>query len=162
MDNYYDTIASGYDELHGDEQLKKLNLIKDHIEINKTDKLLDVGCGTGISTSVWDCQCTGIDPSNGLLDLAVDKKRIRYILTPAENIPFDENTFDIVISITAIQNFKDIKKGLKEIKRVGKNCFVLTFLKKSLKSLGIEEMINQMFSVKTRLEEDKDIIMICE
>ena len=45
---YYDEIASGYEELHSEEQLAKIGLIKDHFRVTVKDKLLDVGCGTGV------------------------------------------------------------------------------------------------------------------
>ena len=47
--NYYDKIAKGYEELHKEEQLKKIKLIKTILKVNPTDKLLDVGCGTGLT-----------------------------------------------------------------------------------------------------------------
>ena len=45
--NYYDSIASGYDELHLDEQIKKLKIIEGLIDIKLETRLLDVGCGEG-------------------------------------------------------------------------------------------------------------------
>jgi len=158
--NYYDEIAQGYEELHKEEQEKKIAIIKEEITINKEDKLLDVGCGTGLTTRPWQCKRFGIDPSKKLLEKAIQKdKEGTYKLAPAENLPFKDNNFDIVISITAIQNFTDIEKGLKEIKRVGKDKFVLTFLKKSSKKEKIESLINSIFQpIYKRVEEEKDII----
>ena len=76
----------------------------------------------------------------------------------AEHIPFKDKTFDIVISVTAIQNFHDIKKGLKEIKRVAKNRVVLSFLKRSKKREMIEKLIREMFDINNVVEEEKDLI----
>lgn len=162
---YYDDIAEGYNELHGEEQLKKLRIVKkkleDHeIKITPGTKLLDVGCGTGISTDFWDCDATGIDPSEGLIRQNINKgKKSRLIAAHAENIPFPDKSFDIVLSITAIQNFDDVEKGLKEIKRVGKGCFVLSFLKKSEKADMIKGLIENMFDVNEIVEEEKDWIV---
>jgi len=161
MTNYYDEIAQGYEELHKEEQLKKIEIIKQNISIKKTDKLLDVGCGTGLTTEPWDCKRFGIDPSAKLLERAHQKDVIEYKKAPAEDIPYPNEFFDIVISITAIQNFDDIEKGLKEIKRVGKYRFVLTFLKRSEKRKNIEKMIGSLFKTEKIIEEDKDIIYFC-
>ncbi len=161
--SYYDDIAKGYDELYREEQLKKLNLIREKlkefgIDITRDTKLLDVGCGTGISTDFWNCDAAGIDPSECLLDQNKGKKS-RLIKAYAEDIPFPDNSFDIVISITSIQNFCDIEKGLQEIKRVGRNYFALSFLKNSEKAGMIKELIEKIFDVKEIVEEEKDLIV---
>lgn len=160
-DNYYDEISEGYEELHRDEQEKKMKIILSEVKVAPSDSLLDVGCGTGLTTVPWKCKRTGIDPAGKLLEKAHDKENINYVLAAAEMIPFPNKSFDIVTSVTAIQNFSNIKKGLSEIKRVGKDRFVLTYLKKSAKSKMIERLISEIFNVKKRIEEEKDIIFIC-
>jgi len=155
--NYYNQIAQGYEELHKEEQLKKINLIKNNIKTNKNDLLLDVGCGTGITTKFWNCEKIGIDPAIKLLKR--DSGAV-FINGEAESLPFKDKSFDIVISITAIQNFNDIEKGLREIKRVGKDKFILSALKKSPKIKKISLLINKIFKPKEIIEEDKDLIFI--
>jgi len=157
--SHYDEISSGYDELHLDEQLKKCQLISEHFD-PKNKKILDVGCGTGIATDFFKCD-TGVDPSEKQLEIAGKKfPHIQFIQASAEALPFDENEFDAVISLTAIQNFDDIEKGLSEIKRAG-NEFVLTFLKRSEKRQVIEEAIKRLFEIRKEIEEEKDIIFFC-
>ncbi len=158
---YYDKISEGYEELHKEEQLKKVKLIAEHLKVSKEDKLLDVGCGTGLTTEPWQCKRYGIDPAPKLLERARKKDKIEYKLAPAEKIPYPDDFFDVVISITAIQNFEDVEKGLKEIKRVGKDRFVLSFLKKSSKRDFIESLIKKLFNVKKILIEKKDNIYFC-
>ena len=154
--NYYDEIAKSYNELHKEEQLKKLRIIKKYLKPKIKDKLLDIGCGTGISTK-WKCKSYGIDPSIELLKLA--KNKAFYIQAEAENLPFKNKSFDIIISVTAMQNFKDLKNSIKEMKRVGKKTFILTFLKKSNKKDKILKLIKNNFKINNILEEDKDIIL---
>ena len=48
----YNHIAKSYNELHKEEQIKKLDIIKKNIKI--ISPLLDVGCGTGISTNYFN------------------------------------------------------------------------------------------------------------
>jgi ubiquinone/menaquinone biosynthesis C-methylase UbiE len=155
-DTYYDQIAEGYEELHKEEQLKKIELIKQHFSVKKTDRLLDVGCGTGLTTVAWDCIKYGIDPARKLIERA--HKGPEYRVAAAENIPYPDHSFDVVISITAIQNFEDTDKGLKEIKRVGKKRFLLSFLKKSSKKEEIDKLIRKIFDVNKVVEEEKDLI----
>lgn len=154
--SYYDEIAKGYDELHKKEQLQKLAFILQKISYNKNTKILDVGCGTFFTKDYFDCDIIGIEPSKGLIKQSKHKESI--INTTAEGMDFLNNTFDIVISLTAIQNFTDVKKGIENIKRVGKQEFYLSVLKKSPKAKEIDKLIRGIFSVKETIIEEKDVI----
>jgi len=153
---YYDEISAGYEELHKEEQLKKVKIILNKLNLKKTDKLLDVGCGTGLYLDLFDCDVTGIDPSEKLLEKYNGPHQV--ILGSAESLDFPGNSFDIVMSITAIHNFDDVGKGLKEIQRVGKDRFVFSVLKRSPKYGIIEKLINELFIVDEKIEEDKDYL----
>ncbi len=174
MKNYYDSIAKGYDELHGEEQLKKLELIGREIKtdsklkdfIKPSYELLDVGCGTGISTGFFKAnEKYGIDPSKELIQIAIKNYPMcEFKVGSAENLPYIDKQFNVVVSLTAIQNFTDIDAGLDEIRRVCKKDghFILTFLKKSLKHKQIDVSIRLKFDVIKKIEEDKDIIYFCK
>lgn len=155
---YYNFIAKGYDELHREEQLKKFLIIKNNIKINKKMKILDVGCGTGISSD-FGCFVVGIDQSIRLLN---QNKNDKKLLSVAEILPFKGNSFDYVVSVTAIHNFKNIKKSINEIKRVGRGDFVFSVLKNSKKFGFIEKLIQKRFKVEKVIEECKDIIFFCK
>jgi ubiquinone/menaquinone biosynthesis C-methylase UbiE len=152
---YYDRIAAGYAELHRDEQLCKIALIRKHMPIKRSDLMLDIGCGPYFGD--FDCTVIGVDTSIGLLKQA----KIPVILAAAEALPFQDHVFDVVISVTALQNFDEMRKALTEAKRVGKDRFVFTFLKRSDKATMIERAIRQLFLVSERIEEEKDIILVC-
>jgi ubiquinone/menaquinone biosynthesis C-methylase UbiE len=158
-EGYYNSISGGYDELHKEEQLQKCRLIAENFDF-KNKKILDVGCGTGIAADFFKCD-TGVDPSEKLLEIASEKyPNIQFIEASAESLPFEDDEFDAVISVTAIQNFEDIEKGLSEIKRVGKE-FVLTFLRRSEKKEEIEGLIKKLFRIKKIVEEEKDMLYFC-
>ncbi len=153
--NYYDETARGYNELHGEEQLAKLKLIAEHLKLKKSAKLLDVGCGSGLSAKVFKCKITGIDPSEKLLKQCPFKT----VKASAESIPFPDHSFDVVIAVTCIHNFKNIEKGLKEIRRVGKDCFVFSLLKKASGLSVFSGLIGQFFSVSSSVEQEFDVIL---
>lgn len=153
---YYDFIAKGYNELHREEQSNKLLVIKNNININKKIRILDVGCGTGISSG-FGCFVVGIDPSIGLLKQNNNKK----ILGVAENLPFKNYSFDYVVSITSIHNFENIKKSINEIKRVGKENFVFSVFKNSKRFDFIKNLIEKNFKIGKVIEESKDLIFFC-
>jgi len=145
--------------LHKEEQLSKIRLIKDNLEIKKKDFLLDVGCGTGIFADEFNCIKIGIDPSIEMLNQG---KNAFYIQAYAENLPFKDDSFDNVISVTAIHNFKNIRKGLEEIKRVSRKNIALSILKKSSKINEIKNHIKELFKITKIIEEDKDIIFFAK
>src|SRR3989338_8717268 len=97
--DYYNSISSGYDELHEEEQLKKCKIIAENFDF-KSKKILDVGCGTGIATDFFKCKI-GIDPAEKLVEIAKKKyPKIKFIVGKAEKLPFKENEFYAVISVT--------------------------------------------------------------
>lgn len=155
--NYYDSIASGYDELHFEEQKRKAELILRELKLKKTDKLLDVGCGTGKITELFPCKVTGIDPSAELIKQA----KIPVVLGSAEKLPFPDKSFDVVVSLTAVQNFEDVEKGISEIARVAKRDAVITCLKKSKKLAQVERAVEKYLDVRKRSEEQHDMIWFC-
>ncbi|HLD02554.1 MAG TPA: class I SAM-dependent methyltransferase [Candidatus Nanoarchaeia archaeon] len=149
--DYYDSIAQGYNELHKEEQLKKIAIIRKHLK--PKGKLLDIGAGTGISTEPFlkECECYALDPSKEMLK---QSKAQHNIVGSAEKLPFPDKFFDVIISLTAL-HLSDLKKSLAEIRRVSRDNaqIALTFLKKSK---------NKPKSLKgfKKIEEEKDIIFI--
>lgn len=152
--NYYNTISPSYNELHGEEQIQKARIILKHLKINKSDKLLDVGCGTGIATELFDCDKTGIDPSAELLKQC----KFKTILGKAEELPFADKSFDIVLCMTAIHHC-DVDKALSEIKRVARRDVVITVLKKANNAKEIIGKIKSVFNV-IEVEEEKDWVWV--
>ena|SRR3989338_2492543 len=155
--DYYTLISRGYNELHMEEQLNKISIIKDNIKIGRSSKILDVGCGTGISSD-FGCFVVGVDPSIGLLK---QNKRLK-VASAAENLPFKSHFFDYVISVTSLHNFSNIAESIREMKRVGKRDFVFSILKKSKKFEGIKGHIEKNFRINKVAEEEKDSIFFCK
>lgn len=153
--NYYDIIAPSYNELHGQEQVEKAKLVLQHLKIKKSDKLLDVGCGTGIATSLFDCDKTGIDPSAELLKQC----KFKTVSGKAEELPFADKSFDIIICMTAIHHC-NIDKALAEIKRVAKRDVVITVLKKVKNAREIMGKVRRVFGRVKVVEEEKDWIAL--
>lgn len=152
---YYNAIAEGYDALHAEEQERKYRKILENMDVKRSDRMLDVGCGTGLSFPVFGCDCYGVDPSEELLK----KCGGAVVLGRAESLPFRDSSFDIVISVTAIHNFGDPKKALSEMLRVGRDRFAITVLKKSKRAEEIAVAITNSMEMK-KVEDATDIILI--
>ena len=152
--DYYSSIAESYDELYGEEQRKKIELILHHYPNLVTENVLDVGCGTASYVSLFK-RYTGIDDAKNML------KHPNCVLGEAEHLPFPDHSFDVVMSITAIHNFKDTEKAIQEMKRVSKGKIIISVLKRSQKFKEIQQGIQKYFKVKI-IEEEKDIIFITQ
>ena len=151
--NYYDEIADSYNELHGEEQKKKLRLILPFID---SSSVLDVGCGTGIASVDF---AVGIDPSKSLLEQ--NKINREKHLGNAEKLPFKDKSFDTIICITAIQHC-NIDKTLKEFKRVARRKIIISVLKRIDNYENIVAKIKKALKVKKEINEEKDLIIISE
>ncbi len=85
---------------------------------------LATGSGSAVNFLPNDNQYTGTDISPGLLRKAVksfrnaDYKNAEFYVSSVDDLPFDDNLFDIVLCILSLNFFSDIKKVLQEVKRV--------------------------------------------
>jgi len=148
--DYYSKIAKSYDELHGEEQVKKMKLIKQKAKLK--GKILDIGSGTGLAKRFFN-NITCVDPAKDMLSKG-------DICAKAEKLPFKDKTFDAVLCVTAIHHF-NLKKSISEIKRVSKpNCrYAISILKKAKNFNKIKKILHNNFELK-EIEEEKDIILI--
>ncbi|EFV13510.1 class I SAM-dependent methyltransferase [Segniliparus rugosus] len=86
-------------------------------------RVLDVGCGTGIladriERELDGREVAGVDLSEGMLARAKAlSDKIDWRLSPAEKLPFDDASFDAVITTTAFHFFNQ-PAALREFHRV--------------------------------------------
>lgn len=164
---YYDTIAPGYDELHEKEQRRKLAIITKRLaqENLQQGPLLDVGCGTGFCLDLLAEQTgkevVGTEPSEGMRKQYRGARRIDS--AAAEALPYPDGHFAAVVSVTAIQNFKDVAAGVSEMRRVVKDDapIIISCLKKSPKLKEVSATLADNLVVEEVMEEDKDLIYCC-
>lgn len=98
--------------------------IKTFMLKNRLHKVLDVGCGTGLLVKYLNSQnfkAMGCDSSvEGVKASILTNNRKKIVLSRATNLPFKNNSFDLVTSISVIEHLKakDAEKFLQEAKRV--------------------------------------------
>ena len=101
-------------------------LLLDLIKPNPGDLILDAGCGTGVFTLdllSLGCHIIGIDLSMPMLVRAKGKARgypLRIVLADLLNLPFSDDSFDKVISVTALEFIEDGRRAIEELFRVTK------------------------------------------
>ena len=106
------------------------------------ERVLDVGCGSGLHLQAFKrkgLDVTGLDPSPDMIDLARKRLGNQAELYPgqAEDLPFEDNAFDVVCLITALEFVDDAEAALAEALRVARSrvfCGVLNSL--SLTAVG--------------------------
>lgn len=91
-------------------------------------KMLEIACGTGISTYyirnslVGDIHITATDVNPAMLDYAKSKHGdldgVTFEVADALSLPYEDNSFDAVVCQFGIMFFPDKLKGLQEMHRV--------------------------------------------
>lgn len=96
--------------------------------------LLDAGCGAGMAltlASELGARISGVDASAALLEIA--SRRLpdaKFAQGDIEELPFDDNAFDVVTGFNSFQFAADPVAALKEARRVtklGGRVFVMTW-----------------------------------
>ena len=116
-----------YDSWYKKEPGKTIDLIETDCILSllfpvEGSRILDVGCGTGNFTKKLLClgfDVVGLEPDEKMRKKAI-KKGLKCVEGVAESIPFEDNSFDAVISIAAIEFFQDKIKALNEMLRVAR------------------------------------------
>ena len=90
-------------------------------------RILDVGCGTGYLLRRLADRCpdaaelVGVDPAPAMIAAAraaAAGERLRWLEGTAEELPFPDRAFDLVVSTTSFDHWADQPAGLGECARV--------------------------------------------
>lgn len=149
------------------------NWIVSNYRIDKGMKVLELGCGTG---DMWKnrenliAACSKLilsDFSEGMVtttrDNVGDYDNIEYQVLDIQEIPYEDETFDVVIANMMLYHVTDIEKGLAEVQRVLKKgghfyCAtygeygIIEYLSKILSAYGIEDNLNKNFTLQNGYE----------
>ena len=116
----------GYRYLEGRWE-KVARAIAEHYPLSAKPKILDIGCGKGFLLYdflkvIPDAEIYGIDISDYAIANSKPEIRDRLQVGNAINLPWENNSFDLVISITTLHNLHtyDLDLALREMERVGK------------------------------------------
>ncbi len=103
-------------------------------EIPKDSVVLDVACGNGYGSSLIAQQAArviGVDISEQAIKKAREdyKEKIEFRLGSATQIPVDDNSADVLVSIATIEHIPDDERFVEEVLRVlkpGGKCIIYT------------------------------------
>mgnify|MGYP002794598183 CR=1 FL=1 len=122
---YFDTIASEYDDSHDGKFVKCMyKEILMRVKKIGVENVLDLGCGngnvSGMIAEETEAHVTGLDLSQQMIEQA--KKRVgakaQFIVGNAEKLPFADHTFDMIICNASFHHYPHPVTVVKEMKRV--------------------------------------------
>jgi demethylmenaquinone methyltransferase/2-methoxy-6-polyprenyl-1,4-benzoquinol methylase len=129
----FDNISGNYDQLNRmisfGADIKWRKKVLKLVQEAKPKSVLDIATGTGdlaiLFASTKAQRIVGLDISVGMLEVGKQKikqlkldNRIEMIVGDSENLPFENNSFDVVTVSFGIRNFENLEQGLSEIHRV--------------------------------------------
>ena len=110
-----------------DMYLKYVRMLLDVTEFREGIKILDVGCGIAaelLELSQLGADCVGLDINEDYLRLVNEVKRkfklknLNIIYGDSCKLPFDDDTFDVVMSFEFFEHVSDVDLAMKEQLRV--------------------------------------------
>ena len=107
--------------------------LKEYFSLSSNTSLLDVGCAKGfmlndIAVAIPGIKLKGIDVSEYAIANSIEDMRQNLVVANAKDLPFDNNSFDVVISINTVHNLEkdELAQALQEIERVSKDKSFIT------------------------------------
>lgn len=106
--------------------------------------VLDVGCGTGrwskyLSRKVGALEA--IDPSDAVYSAAAllqDEEHVRITRASADNIPFPDNSFDLVFSLGVLHHIPDTHEAMRRcVEKVKPGGYFLVYLYYNFENRGL-------------------------
>jgi ubiquinone/menaquinone biosynthesis C-methylase UbiE len=125
-------------------------LMLDMLQPKHGEAVLDIGCGMAGSAFPFlerGLQVTGIDPSPYMLDLAFKYlgRKVDLYRGYAEDLPFDDNSFNYACLVTSLEFVNSPQKAFEEACRVAKDRVFMGVLNRyALK--GIQRRLEGVFS----------------
>ena len=132
VQNVFDNVYDRYDLMNdfmsfGVHRLWKKSLLH-MMNPSNNQNLIDVACGTGDIAKLFlnhvnkSSQITCLDPNKRMIQKGKEKlhkfKNLNWIISPAEQIPLEDNSFDVYTISFGLRNTKNLNKALSEAYRV--------------------------------------------
>ena len=96
--------------------------------MDQNSTMLEVGCGAGAIAQFFNCEYTGVDYSETLIEKHRSILGNNVSVAEANNLPFEDNSFDYVIIVGVCHYFPDknyTNNVISEMQRVAKKAIFI-------------------------------------
>ena len=168
VERVYEKLANVYDLVFGPTLHPGRLVAREQMGIQPNDRILEVGVGTGINTSLYpeNCHVTGIDLSTSMLEKARERvareslRNVRLLEMDAARLTFADESFDIVYAPYLVSVVPDPVQVVREMRRVcrrGGKIIILNHFRSANPILSRVERAISPFTVHIGFKSDLDL-----
>jgi phosphatidylethanolamine/phosphatidyl-N-methylethanolamine N-methyltransferase len=168
VERVYEKLSKVYDVIFGPTLHPGRVTALERMGIRPNDRILEVGVGTGINTSMYprNCHVTGVDLSSSMLEKARERvareglRNVRLLEMDAQNLTFADDTFDIVYAPYLVSVVPDPVQVAREMRRVckpGGKIIILNHFRSANLVLSRLERAISPFTVHIGFKSDLDL-----
>lgn len=157
-----DSFGDEWQAFHGFEEKEIQKLGDEYFDIitsemiNPSTTVLEVGCGSGRFLKYVSDKAgfiVGVDPSHAIFaadNLLGKNDKVVLVKASANDLPFEDNSFDFVYSIGVLHHIPDTLKAMQAcVNKVKKGGYFFTYLYYNLDNRGL--MFRSLFNLSTIL-----------
>ncbi len=168
VERVYEKLSTVYDLIFGPTLHPGRLVALERMGICPGDRILEVGVGTGINTSLYPrrCHITGVDLSSSMLEKARERvareglHNVRLLEMDAQSLTFADDSFDIVYAPYLVSVVPDPVQVAREMRRVckpGGKIIILNHFRSANLVLSRLERAISPFTVHIGFKSDLDL-----
>jgi phosphatidylethanolamine/phosphatidyl-N-methylethanolamine N-methyltransferase len=168
VEGVYEKLAKVYDLVFGPTLHPGRVTALERMGIRPDDRILEVGVGTGINTSMYprNCHVTGVDLSSSMLEKARERvareglRNVRLLEMDAQNLTFADASFDIVYApylVSVVPDPVQVAREMRRVCRPGGKIIILNHFRSANPILSRLERAISPFTVHIGFKSDLDL-----
>jgi phosphatidylethanolamine/phosphatidyl-N-methylethanolamine N-methyltransferase len=168
VERVYEKLSKVYDLIFGPTLHPGRLVAIERMGIRPGDRVLEVGVGTGINTSLYppNCHMTGVDLSSSMLEKARERvareglRNVRLLEMDAQRLTFADDSFDIVYApylVSVVPDPVQVAREMRRVCRPGGKIIILNHFRSANPVLSRLERAISPFTVHIGFKSDLDL-----